>query len=258
MYVASLRLQFKAAAALRGALLTQVVGMILNNLTFMASWAFFFERFGMIHGWGIWEFIAMQGMGMIVFGILIFCACGMEDLPRYVDTGSFDTFLTKPTSVLGQVGSSRVDISTVGDMLLGVVLVGIYIIRTDVSAMALLLFLASLVVAIILFWCFVLVFPYILAFYVFDSERLSRYFGIIFLDAMNYPGGILTGVIRTIFLVGVPALFMGVVPVDILRGLHWEWVGYGAILAVVWYTLCIWLFRRALKRYESANLIGAR
>lgn len=258
MYFASLRVQFKAATALRGAFIAQVVGMVLNNLALMASWIFFFQRFGTIHGWGIADFIAMQGLAMIIYGVLIFACSGLEELPRYVDTGSFDGFLTKPTSVLGQVGSSKTDISTVGDVLLGVVLVGWYIMRTDVSAMAMLLFFASTLVALVVFWCFVLLLPYVLAFYMFDSERLSRYFGVIFLDAMNYPGGVLAGAIRMVFLVGIPALFVGVVPVDVLRGLHWEWVGYGALLAVFWLVVCLWLFRRAIRRYESANLIGAR
>ncbi|HSD56256.1 MAG TPA: ABC-2 family transporter protein, partial [Candidatus Saccharimonadales bacterium] len=184
VYVASLAVQAKAAAALRGAFFAQVFGMMLNNAAVIVAWSFFFDRFGTIHGWGLHEFIAMQAVSMFVYGAILFASTGLMDIPRHVDTGSFDTFLTKPVSVLGQVGSSNIDISTVGDMLLGLILMVWYITITDVSLLGLLLFVVSLLIALIIFWCAVMLFPYILAFYVFDSERLSRYFGVMFLDAM--------------------------------------------------------------------------
>ena len=258
MYVASLFMQAKAASALRGAFLAQVFGMMLNNAAVIVAWGFFFDKFGTIHGWGLHDFIAMQAVSMFIYGAILFASTGLMDIPRHVDTGSFDAFLTKPVSVLGQVGSSNIDISTVGDMVLGVVLMVWYIATTDVSVMALLLFVLSICIALVIFWCAVMLFPYILAFYVFDSERLSRYFGVMFLDAMNFPGGLLTGALRAFFLVVVPSLMVGVVPVDILRGLEWKWVGYGAIIAIVWLVFSLWLFRRALRRYESANLVGSR
>jgi ABC-2 type transport system permease protein len=258
IYVASLLVQAKAASALRGAFFAQVFGMMLNNAAVIVAWGFFFDKFGTVHGWAFHDFIAMQAVSMFIYGAILFASTGLMDIPRHVDTGSFDTFLTKPVSVLGQVGSSNIDISTVGDMLLGLILMGWYICITNVNAMALLLFVLSLCIAFVIFWCAVMLFPYIMAFYVFDSERLSRYFGVMFLDAMNFPGGLLTGALRAFFLVAIPSLLVGVVPVDVLRGLEWEWVGYGAIIAVVWLILSLWLFRRALNRYESANLVGSR
>jgi ABC-2 type transport system permease protein len=258
VYIASLAVQFRAAMTLRGAFIAQVLGMMLNNLALVVAWFFFFDTFGTVNGWGIHEFIAMQGVSMFVYGAIIIGSTGLMDLPRHVDTGSLDTFLTKPVSVLGQVASSAIEITTLGDIFLGIILMGWYIAITDVTLMAMLLFVASLVIAFVVFWCAVMLFPYILAFYVFDSERLSRYFGVMFLDAMNYPGGLLSGKLRMVFMVAVPSLLVGVVPVDVLRGLGWHWVGYGAVVAAVWLAGSLWLFKRALRRYESANLIGSR
>lgn len=258
VYVASLKVQFKAAAVLRGAFLAQVLGMILNNLALMASWFFFFDHFGTIQGWGVADFVAMQGVAMVVYGAILFSCVGLLDLPHHVDTGSFDSFLTKPVSVLGQLGSSKTDLTTLGDMILGVGIIGWYVAYANASLAAMALFLVSVVVAVIVFWCFAMLLPFTLAFYVFDSERLSRYFGVIFMDAMNYPGGLLSGALRTVLLIGLPALLVGVVPVDVLRGLHWEWVGFGVLVASFWLTISLWVFRRALRRYESANLVGAR
>lgn len=258
VYKVSLWIQFKAAAALRGAFIAQILGMILNNVAVVTAWFFFFERFGVINGWGIAQFAAMQGVGMVVFGAIILISTGILDLPRHVDTGSLDGFLTKPSSVLGQIGSSNIDITTIGDIILGTGIVAWYLLYSDFTALAFLLFMVAIATAFVVFWCFAILLPQIMAFYIFDAERLSRYMGTIFLDGMNYPGGLFTGPLRVVLLTVMPSLMIGVVPVDALRSLHWGWVGLGVLVAAFWWCFTMWLFKHALKRYESANLIGAR
>ena len=97
-----------------------------------------------------------------------------------------------------------------------------------------------------------------LAFYVFDSERLNRYAASAIMDSSNYPTGILTGLLRAFLLVPFPALLISAVPLDVLRGKHWELAGVSVLVAAFWLAVSLWLFRRALRRYESANLVGSR
>ena len=98
VYRLSMRVQLRAAMMLRGAFITQILGMIFNNICFLGAWLFFFDHFGTINGWSADHFIGMAGIQFFVFGIVCFLTVGIVDLPRYVDTGSLDTFLTKPTS----------------------------------------------------------------------------------------------------------------------------------------------------------------
>lgn len=258
VYRASLRVQLRAAAMLRGALITQILGMVFNNSCFLAAWLFFFNHFGTVNGWSAVDFIGMAGVNSFVYGVVFLSVHGLMDIPRHVDTGSLDSFLTKPTSVLSNLASSNVDVTTFGDLLFGLGLMTWYAFHIDVGVGALLLFLVALITACIVFFCFAALLPNILAFYIFDSEKLSRYAGILFLDAGLYPAGVLTGPLRMIFLVAVPALLFAAIPIDIIRGLHWEWVGIGFGIALLWLAISLWLFKRALRKYESANLIGAR
>lgn len=251
------RTQYRAAAQLRGAYILQVIGMIINNLGLLFAWLFLFDHFGTINGWGAPEFIAMQGSNMLIFGIMLLFSSGIPELPRYIDHGSFDSFLTKPASVLAQVSSSAIEIATVGDILLGIVLLGGYMIFASVGLLAFAGFLLAIVIGVIILWCFTLM-PFIIAFYLFDSDRIARAFSFAFLDTGIYPTGVLGNKIRLILLTVVPGLFIGVVPVDILRGLHWEYLLIGVVVASFWLTVTLRLFRRALRRYESANLVGAR
>jgi ABC-2 type transport system permease protein len=258
MYRRNLAVQLRAAVALRGAFITQVIGMMISNVGLMITWVFFFERFGTVNGWGAVDFMGMIGVNALVFGIATFLSAGLMDLPRHVDSGSLDSYLTKPTAVLPSMASSTIVITTVGDILFGLGIVIWYGLHTGVQIQAVLPFVLIVAIGCAIFWCFVLLLPNVLAFYLYDSEKIGRYLGVFFLNAGEYPSGMLKGAFRTFLLLVVPALFYAAVPLDVLRSLQWPLIGLGALVAVVWCSFGIWLFRRALRRYESANLVGAR
>lgn len=251
------RTQLKAASKLRGAFVLQVVGMIINNIGLMVAWWFLFDRFGTINGWSGAELIAVQGVNMVIFGIAVVFSTGLYELPRYVDQGTFDTFLTKPAGLLPQIASSAIEISALGDIILGIILVAWYTVFIQASLLAVVLFLLALALGIVLMWCFTLM-PFLLAFYMFDSEKVSRNIAFFYLDTGIYPSGVLTGGVRTVLLTVFPGLFIGAVPLEVLRGIGWEVLLLGLVVAGAWLFISLRLFRRAVRRYESANLVGAR
>lgn len=256
-YALSWQTQFKAATKLRGAFALQVVGMIINNTGLLISWWFLFQHFGTINGWGAAELIGVQGANMMIFGIAVIAVTGFYEIPRYVDQGTFDTFLTKPVGILPQVASSAIEISTIGDLLLGAGLVGWYIFFIHASILNVMLFFVAMAIGVVLMWCFSLM-PHLLAFYMFDSEKVARNISFFFVDTGIYPSGILTGGLRFVLLTIFPGLLIGAVPLDVLRGIGLPILLVGLLVAVVWLTIALWLFRKAVQRYESANLIGAR
>lgn len=257
MYWLSWRTQFKAATKLRAAFVLQIIGMMVNNVGLLAAWLFLFSRFGTINSWSGIDYMGAQGVSMFVFGLLLAFVSGIVELPRYVDQGTFDVYLTRPSSILGQVASSTIEIATIGDMILGVILLTIYISVAHVSLLSVAVFMVALVIAIILMFCFTLL-PYLLAFYMFDSDKVARAAHLMFVDIGVFPTGIITGWMRTLLLTGFPGLFAFIIPLQVLRGLEWEYLALGAVVAVFWLVVTLWLFRRSLRKYESANLVGAR
>lgn len=257
MYWLGWRTQFKAATKLRGAFSLQVIGMVINNIGLLVAWWFLFDRFGTINGWSGVDLIGVQGVNMLVFGIAVIFSTGLYELPRYVDQGTFDTFITKPAGLLPQIASSAIEISTLGDILLGCGLVVWYAITVHAAILTILLFLVTLVIGVMLMWCFTLM-PFLLAFYMFDSEKVSRNIAFFYLDTGLYPSGVLNGGLRTFLLTVFPGLFIGAVPLNVLRGIGWENILVGLVVAAVWLGVSLKLFRGAVRKYESANLIGAR
>lgn len=257
MYWLSWRTQFKAATKLRTAFTLQIIGMMVNNTGLLAAWLFLFSRFGTINGWSGLDYMGVQGISMFVFGLLMTFISGVMELPRYVDQGTFDVYLTRPTSILGQIASNTIEVSTIGDMLLGAGLIIVYMFAAHVSLLALVVFAAALAIALTLMFCFTLM-PYMLAFYMFDSDKVARATHLMFVDIGVYPTGVIGGGLRTILLTAFPGLFAFVIPLQVLRGLEWEYLLLGAGVAVFWLIVTMWLFRRSLRKYESANLVGAR
>jgi ABC-2 type transport system permease protein len=257
MYWLGWRIQFKAATKQRGAFMLQVIGMIINNVGITVAWWFLFDRFGTINGWNGAELIGLQGANMVVFGTVVIFSHGFFELPRIIDRGAFDNFLTKPSSLLTQTAVASMEISALGDLILGAGLLIWYGVFIQASVVAVLLFFVALVVGIILMWCFVLL-PFLLAFYMFDSDRVARSIAFFFLDQGIYPAGVLTGGLRVILLTVFPGLFVGAIPLDVLRGVGWEYVLIGLVVAATWLFITLKAFNRAVRRYESANLVGAR
>ncbi len=258
VYRKSLGVQLRAAAALRGAFVMQIVGMVLNNAGFIVAWSFFFDKFGTINGWSVHELIGLNGIMMLVFGLMMFASAGLLDLPTHVDQGSFDSFLVRPSSLLGQLASSNIDVTNIGDISMGAVLTAWYIAASHIGLVATATFILMFIIGCVVFWSCAILLPNVLAFYMFDSERLVRYVAYIFMDGGLYPTGILRGVLRLVLLTVVPSLFIGAVQVDMIKQFNLRMVGLGALVATLWLLFVLWLFRRAVRRYESANLIGAR
>ena len=258
MYWLSLKTQIRAAMALRTAFIIQIASMIINNLFLIAAWLFFFNHFGTINGWGAAEFIGSQGILMMLFGGVFILSVGIMDLPRHVDTGSLDSYLTKPTSLIGSLASSNIDVTTFGDFILGLILVVWYCFYAQVSWLALAVFALVVTASAILFWCFAVLGPNIVAFYMYDSLKVRDYAGRLLVDSSLFPVGILTGKLRTFLILVFPLGMMAAVPLDVLRGVNLLWAFAGCVASVFWLWFFLWLFKRSVKKYESSNLVGAR
>ncbi|SRR6266508_3450338 len=258
IYIQALRLQIRSNMSLRGAFAIQLVGVALYNSAQIVAWLFLFHQFGTINGWAGRELIGLMGINMLVFGVVMFLSIGITDLPRHVDYGSFDNLLVKPSPLILQLASGKLDATNAGDAMLGLGITVWYMATTPLSFLQVLLFLLALVVSAVIFWCFALLLPSILAFYVFDSERISARLGMLILDSSSYPTGVLTDVLRAALLTILPGLLIGAVPLQLLNRFEWQAVLFGVVVAIFWLAFSLWFFHRSLRRYESSNLIGTR
>src|SRR5262245_44148310 len=113
----------KAAIALRGAFVIQVVFMALNNFTFFVFWWALMGHVTTLRGWRIGDIQLLFGMVAAAFGLTVTVAGGVRRLGRFIEDGALDTLLTQPKPVLVHALGMRAQPSGVGDLLSGLIFI---------------------------------------------------------------------------------------------------------------------------------------
>lgn len=253
----TLKKNLEGAMELRTGFLLQVCGMMLNNIAFLVGWMFFFKIFGTINHWSIPETIGLQGMVALVYGIGFTFGSGMTELSDYVHQGVFDQFLLSPRNLYLRILSSKLRVSAIGDCFFGLILLIIYTIQASLSLGQIMMLLLFIPPTILLF-CNISLLTSLLAFFVPDSSILSRNLFEAFFAPSMYPASLYQGVVRTVFLYIIPSLMIGGLPVEAIRDHRASLLGFSWGISLVWMLLTLVLLRRAIRRYESGNLTGAR
>lgn len=252
----SWKVLLKNSAELRMSFWLNVFGMCLNNSAFVLLWMAFAHRIGELNGWEGIDILAMLGFGAFAYGITNTFAAGIRDLPVLVFQGELDKYLTSTRSPLLRVLLSRMRTSAIGDILFGALLLVVYGILKSFTALQVLMCLLALCFVTLCFFAVSLCIQS-LGFYFISSHNLVTN-GIfeLYLTPTLYHGGAMQGALRAFFMFVVPSLFVGAVPVEMLKQPMLE--SFMLLIGVT----CTWglighvLFYRGLRRYESGNGMG--
>src|SRR5262245_23153327 len=113
----------KAALALRGAFIVQVVFMMLNNATFFVFWWALMGHVTTLRGWRLGDIQVLFGLVAAAYGLTVTLAGGIRHLGRFIEEGTLDTLLTQPRSVLVHALGMRAQPSGFGDLISGLVFI---------------------------------------------------------------------------------------------------------------------------------------
>lgn len=246
-----------SAAELRASFVGQVVGMMINDISFLLIWLLFFEAFGQINGWGGAEVVALQGFLIITYGISFSLFAGALDLPIAINNGAFDTVLLTPRNVYLRILTLVTRVASIGDALYGAILLVAYSVIVHLSIFQFGLLILLLVPAILILTNFALIAACI-GFFIPDSEELSKSVFELLVGPSLYPSGLYQGATRAFFLFVLPSIAIGGLPVEAVRSFDILGILIVWFLAVVWTMIALWVLKQGIKRYESGNLTGAR
>jgi ABC-2 type transport system permease protein len=242
----------KASLSLRGAFITQVVFMALNNLTFFVFWWVLMRRVQDIRGWRLEDVQLLFGVVSAGFGLTVTVAGGVRHLSRLIDDGELDTLLTQPKPVLLHALGLRSQASGFGDMLSGI----LFIAWSGQISWAAVPLVAVVIVAgaLIFVACGVMFFS--LAFWLGKVETLSRQLWELLVTFSLYPEPLFGGMLRVVLFTVLPAGFIGYVPVRLVQ--HPS-VGQLVLLAggaATYLAMAVVVFDRGLRRYASGSRFG--
>lgn len=249
-----LRLNWNAHLEYRGAFLSQLVAMLLNNLMWVAFWTLFFTRFPVLRGWTIDDVVTLWAIAATGFGLAHAIYGNALQLAPLITQGQLDVWMLYPRMLLPHLLLGRMSATSWGDLLFGY---GIYLglVRPDLIHFIWFVGLTTAVAALFVGFS---VLTGSLSFYLGNASALSEQWRFAMLTFSTYPGTLFEGGIKLLLYTLIPAGFVTYLPIAALRSLSWvdAALTFGGAFAVLGAGIAV--FYHGLRRYESGNLMDMR
>jgi ABC-2 type transport system permease protein len=251
---AYVHLNLKAHLEYRGAFITQVVAMILNNLVWVTFWVLFFQRFPVLRGWTVQDVITLWALAAAGFG-LAHSICGNAlRLSGLIVRGQLDVWMLYPRTLLSHLLLGQMSATSWGDLLFGY---GVYLFFVRPDALHLAMFTALTISSAGVYIGFN-VLAGSLSFYIGNSEGLTQQWRNAMLTFSTYPATLFEGWVKLLLYTLIPAGFVTYLPIKALRELsliHTILAVAGAIAVLF---VGAGVFYHGLRRYSSGNLMEMR
>ena len=251
----NIKKNIKNEKELKSSFIISIVGMAINNISFLILWYYFGKTIGELNGWKPLDIFGLYGFGTTTYGIISSVFAGVFSIPTYISSGNFDKYLLTPKSILMKVSTSKISTSAIGDLLFGIICFIVFVFVSKLTILQLLLSILLIFLSSVIFYSFSLVCMSI-SFYLMDGYNVSHGLYGMFISNSLYHGGAFTGLLRVIFIFLIPSLLIGAVPVEIVKTLSINNLLLLILATIIWFIFSIIFFNKSLKKYESNNLFG--
>lgn len=228
----------------------QAAGMVLNDGFFLVLWFMFFAGFRQVGGWGRSDVALLLGVIMEIVAVSGVFFGGYRDMAATILRGELDSLLTQPKWVLPRLIARESIPSAWGDLAVGLMLLAAY---AQIS-------LAMLPLALIAFACGLTVYVSSgvlyasLAFWFSGARSFARDLTDFMLLFSSYPGSIYTGATRLVAYTILPAGFVVLTPVKLLRTPDALTFAIAVGAAALYAALALAAFHFGLKRYRRGEV----
>jgi ABC-2 type transport system permease protein len=245
-------INIRATLALRGAFLLQAAFMLVNNVTFFATWVIFFDRFEQVGGWRIEDVGVVFGVVALGFGLAHVVGGGAPQLSRMILAGDLDSVLTQPKHPLVQLVAARSSAAAWGDMATGVAFLAVAG-RLDSYGVPLLILATfacalSFMAVITIFHC--------AAFWLGRIDALAAMLSEFTLTFSLYPRTLFGGSVKVLLYSVVPAALVGWYPAEAVREPAVAPIAAMVACSSGLVMLAFVVFHFGVKRYESGSRFG--
>jgi ABC-2 type transport system permease protein len=229
----------------------QVGGMVVNDVFFLALWVMFFLGFRSVGGWGMADMALLMGLIMTIVGLAGVFLGGYRDMAAVILKGELDALLTQPKALIPRL-LARESIATAWGDLAG----GLFILAAFASLhvrdipLVLLGLAGGLTVYVSAATAFAA-----MAFWAVGARSFARDLTDFMLLFSSYPGSIFQGMTKVIAYTLLPAGFVVMAPVTLLR--HPGPTAFAVVIvaAVGYAAMAAGLFHLGLGRYRRGATV---
>jgi ABC-2 type transport system permease protein len=248
------RFNLNAQLEYRGAFISQVLAMFINDGVWVAFWWLFFHRFQVLNGWTVTDVITVWAITAAGFGLAHAIFGNALPLASLIAQGQLDVWMLYPRTLLSHLLLGRMSATAWGDALFGYV-VYLAFVRPDVQHF--LLFVALTFSVAILFVGFS-VLTGSLSFFLGNAAVLSEQWRFALITFSTYPSVLFEGAVKIILFTAIPAGFIHSLPIEALRSLNLGQAALALLGSLAVLAVGTGVFYWGLRRYESGNLLTMR
>jgi ABC-2 type transport system permease protein len=254
-YVHTAATAIRASFTDRANFLIQAGGMIVNDGFMLTLWFMFFAGFHSVGGWRLADMALLYGMIMTIVGAAGVFFGGYRDMAATILSGEIDALLTQPRSVLARV-LARDSIPTAwGDLFCGIV---VLIFFAGITAQTVSWFVIGWTAGLTVYLSAAVTYASA-AFWMRGARSLARDLTDFTILASSYPGSVYSGASKIVAYTVLPAGFIVLTPVHMLRQPGPATLAIMLGAAAAYAAVAIGLFQFGLRRYRrgSAPTTGA-
>lgn len=249
LYVAQSAAAIRTSFSDRGNFAIQVGGMLVNDVFFLTLWVLFFAGFRSIGGWTLPDMALLFGLTMSVVGISGVFFGGYRDMAATILRGELDALLTQPKGLISRL-LARESIATAWGDMAGAVFVLTCFAKLRVADLPLVLLAitagttvylsASITYASLAFWAT-------------GARSFARELTDFMLLFSSYPGSIYQGAVKAIAFTILPAGFVVMVPMGLVRQPGWGTLAVVLAGAGLYALIAVGAFNLGLARYRRGS-----
>lgn len=241
----------QSAMEYRGAFLSQIVFMFLNNLMLLFFWWVLFAKIDSLNGWGLEQILLLYAVTSGAYACQALLFGGSFTLSSSIAEGRLDFYLVLPRPVLLHVLVSRSFPAAWGNLAFSLL---IFMLTVSPSVGRLLGFIILIAAGGVVMTSFAVI-VHSLSFWLGYGAQLADQLGEALLSFLLYPESIFSAATRLILYTLIPAGFAAYLPVKIMREFTWAHLGLLGAFVLGIAVLARQIFYRGLQRYESGNLV---
>ena len=232
-----------------------MAGTVLMQVVNVAFLSAIFAKVPAINGWSFWAVVAMFAMVAIAEGVGSLFFEGMWNLAWQINQADLDYMLVRPYPIVLQVSSMQIGINGLSNIVTGGIMLGAALTHIDAHwtparvVLGIVVLLSAIVIKVAInlatnaasFW---MQSPSpLFAFAVHQAGDLAR-----------FPLSVYPLALKATLGFALPFAFVSFFPVSYILGHGSAWVGLlTPLVAVYCVAVAAWVFKRGLRRYESAG-----
>ncbi|MBR3132966.1 MAG: ABC-2 family transporter protein [Clostridia bacterium] len=227
-----------------------VTFMILNNASFIIQWIILYSLKDDIGGYTFKQVLLLWGIAASTYGFAHFSFKKAFSISDTINNGKLDSYLVQPKNVLISCITSDIQVSAIGDILYGYIMLLIYGITIQNFILFSLLSISGGLIVVS-----IAVILGSLSFWIGKSDSIADTGNDLMVKFATYPDGIFKGITKILLFTLIPVGITTYMPVWIMTEFNITYMSIVLASSAFFIFTAFSIFNRGLKRYSSSNLM---